>query len=168
VRLIALFSLAAMVALALQTTLASLLPAAMLMPNLALILAVNLGLRYHTAGAALTAFAIGYATDAFSGNQLGVNALLFTLVFGLTYWFSRSVFSTGAGVGAIAVFGGVFVCDYGNYLASSGWTAPVRLPVGMPTVFVQAIMTTLCAPPIFALMWQARKLVGLRQRGARE
>src|ERR1700732_535880 len=113
-----LFTLAAMAALAIQPTVSGLLPNSLLMPNLALVLAVNLGLRHHSAAAALTAFAIGYATDAFSGNQLGLNALLFTLIFVLTSWFSRSVFSTGAGVGAIAVFSGAVLCDLGNYFVS--------------------------------------------------
>ena len=163
-----LFTLAAMAALAIQTTVSGLLPNSLLMPNLALVLAVNLGLRHHSAAAALTAFAIGYATDAFSGNQLGLNALLFTLIFVLTSWFSRSVFSTGAGVGAIAVFSGAVICDLGNYFVSSGWKPPVGLPILMPAVLAQATLTTLCAPLVFGLMWQATRLIGLRQRGAHE
>ena len=167
-RLIALFSLAAMVALVLQTALSSLLPAVFLIPNLALILVVNLGLRHHSVGAALTAFGIGYATDAFSGNQLGLHALLFTAIFVLTYWFSRAVFSAGAGVGAIAVFGGVIICDLGNYFISSGWVSPVRLPLIMPAILAQAAITTVCAPVVFGLMWQGSRMIGLRQRLARE
>ena len=157
-----------MVALTVQTVVAGLLPAAFLVPNLALILVVNLGLRHHSAGAALAAFGIGYATDAFSGNQLGMHAFLFTAIFLLTYWFARTVFSSGAGVGALAVFGGVIICDLGNYFFSSGWVAPVRLPAIMPTVLVQAAITTACAPAVFGLMWQATRIIGLRQRLARE
>ena len=157
-----------MVALAVQTTLSGWLPVTFLIPNLALILAVNLGLRHRTVGAALTAFAIGYATDAFSGNQLGLYALLFTLTFVLTNWFTRSVFSAGAGVGAIAVFGGVVFCDLGNYFISSGWMSPARLPVLMPAVLVQAAITTVWAPVVFGLMWRGTRLIGLRQRGAHE
>ncbi len=163
-----LFTLVAMIALALQTTIPNLLPAAVLMPNLVLILAVNLGLRHHTASAALTAFAMGYATDAFAGSQLGLNALLFTLIFALTYWTSRSLFSAGSGVGAIAVFGGVILSDFGNYFVTSGWMPPAHLAVLMPSIIVQAIVTTLCAFPIFAMMGQATRLIGLRQRGPRE
>lgn len=80
-RLIGVFSIATLIALALQTTFTRLLPFDVLMPNLALVLAVNLGLRYYSAAAALMAFGIGYATDTFSGGQLGLNALLFILVF---------------------------------------------------------------------------------------
>ncbi|HVN91923.1 MAG TPA: hypothetical protein VMT61_19060 [Candidatus Binataceae bacterium] len=167
-RLFALFSLAAMVALALQTTLSSLLPTAFLIPNLALILVVNLGLRHHTVGAALAAFGIGYATDAFSGSQLGLHALLFTAIFIVTYWFSRAVFSAGAGVGAIAVFGGVVLCDLGNYSISSGWVSPMSLPATMPAILLQAAITTAWAPLVFGLMWQATRIIGLRQRLARE
>src|SRR5258708_26483557 len=163
-----LVTLVAMVALALQTTIPHLLPLAMLMPNLVLILAVNLGMRHHTMSAALTAFAIGYATDAFAGSQLGLNELLFTLVFALTYWISRSLFSAGSGVGAIAVFGGVIFCDFGNYFVSSGWMPPAHLAVLMPSIIVQSVVTTLCAFPVFAMMGQVGRLIGLRQRGSRE
>lgn len=163
-----LFTLVAMVALALQTTIPNLLPAAALMPNLVLILTVNLGLRHHTASAALTAFAIGYATDAFAGTQLGLNALIFTLIFALTYWMSRSLFSAGAGVGAIAVFGGVILSDFGDYFVSSGWMPPGHLTVMMPAIILQAMVTTLCAVPVFALMAQATRLIGLRHRRPRE
>ncbi len=157
-----------MVALGLQTAISHLLPAAFLVPDLALILVVNLGLRHHSAGAALAAFGIGYATDAFSGNQLGLHAFLFTAIFILTYWFSRGVFSAGAGVGAIAVFGGVILCDLGNYFISSGWVSPVRVPLLMPAILMQAALTTIWAPLVFGLMGQATRIIGLRQRLARE
>ena len=64
-RLFGVFAIATLVALALQTTIPRLLPFDILVPDLTLVLAVDLGLRYHGMAAALTAFAIGYATDAF-------------------------------------------------------------------------------------------------------
>ena len=51
------------------------------MPDLVLILAVDLGLGIMRALAPLMAFAMGYATDALSGSQLGLNAFTVTLIF---------------------------------------------------------------------------------------
>ena len=95
--MIAVFSLATIIALALQTTVTRLLPFAILMPNLALVLVVNLGLRYYSAAAAVMAFGIGYATDSFSGGRLGLNAALFIVVFIATYGLSRAVLSRSSG-----------------------------------------------------------------------
>jgi cell shape-determining protein MreD len=166
VRLIGIFSVATLIALALQTTIPRLLPIGMLMPDLALVLAVDLGLRHHGAAAALMAFGIGYATDAFAGSQLGLNALLFVMVFILTYWLARGFFSAGPGLGVAAVFGGVMLCDYGNYLAGSGWTADTS-GLLLPTTLLQASVTALCAPAVFALMRMLTRWAGLRERSGR-
>jgi rod shape-determining protein MreD len=168
VRLLILFSIATFIALALQTSLPHLLPLGMFVPDLALILAVDLGLRHHTAIAALLAFGIGYATDAFSGTQLGLNALMLTFVFLMAYWLSRSLISAGTAVGVIAVFVGVIFSDFGSYIASSGWTAPDRVGALMPPVLMQAAITALLSPPVFTIMGWAARMAGLRHRGARE
>jgi rod shape-determining protein MreD len=168
VRLIGVFSLATLIALALQTTVTRLLPFDVLMPNLALVLAVNLGLRFHNAAAALMAFGIGYATDTFSGGQLGLNALLFSLVFILTYGLSRSLLSSTSMIGVVAVFAAVIFIDLGNALAAADWARSENLGLAMPAILIQAAITALCAPPVFAMMAGASRLVGLRQRGSRE
>jgi rod shape-determining protein MreD len=165
--LIVVFSIATVIALAFQTSFVRLLPADVLMPNLVLVLAVNLGLRYYSAAAAMMAFGIGYATDAFSGGQLGINALLFSLVFILTYGLSRTLLSSSSAIGLIAAFGGVVFIDLGNFmvtdLASRGSLGPA-----IPAILIQAAITALCAPAIFAFMAGTTRLVGLRQRGWRE
>jgi rod shape-determining protein MreD len=168
VRLIGVFSLATIIALALQTTVARLLPFDVLMPNLALVLTVNLGLRYYSAAAALMAFGIGYATDTFSGGQLGLNAFLFCLVFILTYGLARFLLSSTAVIGVIAVFAAVILVDLGNALAAADWVRGHSLDLAMPAVLIQAAITALCAPPVFALMARATRLLGLRQRGVRD
>lgn len=167
-RLIGLFSLATIIALALQTTVTRLLPFDVLMPNLALVLTVNLGLRYYSAAAALMAFGIGYATDTFSGGQLGLNALLFCLVFILTYGLARSLLSSTAVIGVIAVFAAVILVDLGTALAATDWARSQSLGLAMPAILVQAAITALCAPPVFAVMARGTRLLGLRQRGLRE
>lgn len=163
-----LFTIATLIALILQTTIPRLLPFEILVPELTLILVVDLGLRYHGIPAALAAFAIGYATDAFSGNQLGLNAVLFTAVFILTYGLSRAVFSPGRVLGVMAVFGGVLFCALGTYLAGAGWTGSENAALVTPAILIQAALTALCAPAIFAMMDGAAWMTGLRRSSSRE
>jgi rod shape-determining protein MreD len=165
VRLLLLFSLAAFVALVLQTMLPRLLPLGILVPDFVLILAVDLGMRHPRALTALMAFAMGYAVDAFSGFELGLNALLLTLVFIFAYWLSR-VISTSTSIGVMAVFAGVIFCDVGNYLISSGFAPPDRLHALMPAVLIQAGVTALLTPSVFRITGWAARTVGLRTLSA--
>ena len=167
-RLIGIFSIAAFIALALQTTVPRLLPIAALFPDLVLILAVDLGLRHYGMVAAVMAFVIGYATDAFSGSQLGMNALMLTLVFLLAYWLSRVLISHSAAIGAVAVFGGVILQNIGVYLLSSGFSAPVNLGGVIAPTLLQAAVTALFTPWVFGMTGWATSVVGLRQHGQRE
>jgi rod shape-determining protein MreD len=167
VRLLILFSIATLIALALQTSIIHLLPVGMFVPDLVLILVVDLGLRHHGVLAALMAFAIGYATDAFSGSQLGLNALMLTLVFLLAYWLSRSLISTNTAVGVIAVFIGVILADLGTYLITSS-RATLSMGTLAGPVLAQAAITALLSPWIFAAMRLATRTVGLRPRGSRD
>jgi rod shape-determining protein MreD len=164
VRLLLLFSLAAFVALAFQTVLPRVLPFGILVPELVLILAVDLGLRHPGVLTAMMAFAMGYAVDAFSGVQLGLNALLLTMVFLLAYWLSRVLISTSTAIGVLAVFAGVIFSDVGNYLVSSGFAPPERLGTLMPAVLIQAGITALLTPWVFGAMGWATRLAGLRAR----
>lgn len=167
-RLIGVFSIATLVALTLQTTIPRLLPIGALFPDLVLILAVDLGLRHYGVVAALMAFAIGYATDAFSGSQLGLNALMLTLVFVLAYWLSRSLISNSPAIGAVAVFAGVILQNVGGYLVSSGFAMPINLGAVMLPTLLQAAISSLMTPGVFGVTGWATGLVGLRQRGQRE
>jgi len=166
VRLLLLFSLAAFVALTLQTALPRLLPLGILVPDLVLILAVDLGLRHPRVLTALMAFAMGYAVDAFSGVELGLNALLLTMVFVFAYWLSRVLVSTSTAIGVIAVFGGVIFSDIGNYLITSRFALADRLHALMPAVLIQAAITALLTPSVFRLTEWAARTMGLRTRGA--
>jgi rod shape-determining protein MreD len=166
VRLLLLFSLATFVALVLQTTLPRLLPLGILAPDLVLILAVDLGMRHPRALTALMAFAMGYAVDAFSGVELGLNALLLTMAFMWAYWLSRALISTSTAVGALAVFVGVIFSDIGNYLISSGFTSADRLRALIPAVLIQAAITALLTPSVFRIIGWAARGVGLRMPSA--
>ena len=106
-RLIVLFAVATVVALALQTSSRSGCRSSALVPDLVLILAVDLGLRQHSALAPVLAFAMGYATDAFSGSQLGLNAFTMTLIFLLSYELSSHAWVGGHElIGPLTVFVG--------------------------------------------------------------
>jgi rod shape-determining protein MreD len=166
VRLLLLFSLATFVALALQTTLPRVLPFGILVPELVVILAVDLGLRHPGVLTAMMAFAMGYAVDTFSGVQLGLNALMLTMVFLLAYWLSRVLISTSTAIGVLAVFVGVILSDLGNYLLSSGFELPDRLRALMPPVLIQAAVTALLTPAVLGAMGWATRMTGLRARAA--
>jgi rod shape-determining protein MreD len=168
VRLFVVFSIATFFALAIQTTLPHLLPVGILVPDLALILAVDLGMRHHDAISAVMAFGIGYATDAFSGTHLGLNAFLLTAVFLMAYWMSRSLISAGTIIGVIAVFVGVILSDLGNYLIGSWMGAPVSMAALLPPVLAQAAITALLAPWVLGMMDWATRMAGLRRYGAHE
>jgi rod shape-determining protein MreD len=165
VRLLLLFSLATFIALFLQTALPRLLPLGIFVPDLVLILAVDLGIRHPRMLTVLMAFAMGYAVDAFSGGELGLNALLLVIVYVFAHWLSRVLTSTSTLIGVAAVFAGVIFSDIGNYLISSGFASAGRFQALMPPVLIQAAVTALLTPSVFRMTGWATYTVGLRAHG---
>ncbi len=157
-----------LVALAFETAIPHLMPTPVLIPNLIVILAVDLGLRHRSAMAAVLAFAMGYATDAFSGTHLGVNAFLVTLVFLLAYEVSRRLLVINTLVGAVAVFAGVMLTAVGGLALGSGFDALGQAGSLMPALFFQALLTAVISPFIFALLDLCKRTIGLRAGAARE
>src|SRR5690348_1620949 len=123
-------------------------------------------MRHPGAFTAVMAFGMGYAVDAFSGVDLGLNALLLTLVFAFAYWLSRLVMSTSTAVAVMAVFAGVIFSDIGNYLISSGFASADRLHALMPAVLIQAAVTALLTPSVFRLTGWVTRSAGLRVHDA--
>jgi cell shape-determining protein MreD len=162
VRLIVLFSLAGFVALAIQTSLPRWLPAWLLVPDLVLALAVNLGLKHHGVLAAAVAFALGYAMDAFSGLHIGLNAFVVTLLFLLAYELSQHVVAGGAWVGAALVFAGVVFRALGVNLD----VVPTRTAVCQ--VLLQAVLSAALTPAVFRLLTAGKRILGLPDRVLRE
>lgn len=162
-RLVALFAALTFVALALQTTAARWLPLSALVPDFVLILAVDLGLRHRRALALVMAFAMGYAMDAFSGAQLGVNTFVVTFVFLMAYEVGAHTTAVGARAGAVLVFLAVLVQNLGGYLIDSQFRAPAQLGMLLPGALLQAALTALVAPPVFALIARLRVAIGLSQ-----
>ncbi len=156
-----LFAIATYIALLIQTAVPLWFPFRALIPNLIIILTVDLGLRHHGAIPALIAFAIGYATDAMSGTTLGMNAFLMTGVFLLTYEISRRLLVTNALVGATVVFFAVMLAGFGAIAITSGRGAGIAISAAMPTLALQALISAIIAPIVFSLMSGSMRMVGL-------
>jgi rod shape-determining protein MreD len=160
-----LFAVATIVALWLQTEVRLWLPAGALFPDLVLILVVDLGLRQHNAISPALAFAMGYATDACSGSQLGLNAFLMTLIFLLSYELSRHVWVTGRIIAPLTVLLAELLKTLGAMAVTSGVAAVANLkPSAMRLIAFQALLTMLVAPVIFAILDAGKRALRLPVR----
>lgn len=167
-RLTLLFAIFAVLGLAFETAIPHLISFRALIPNLMVILAVDLGFRHYSAGAAMLAFAIGYATDTFSGSQPGINAFTTTLVFLISYEISSRLLVTNAAVGATVVFFGVMFTAILSILISAGSAALESAGAMLPDLLLHAGISALCAPMIFTMLAGAKRMVGLPAVAARE
>jgi rod shape-determining protein MreD len=166
--LAALFTLLTFLALAIQTIASRWLPLSALVPELVLILAVDLGLRHRRALAPVMAFAMGYAMDSFSGSQLGLNAFTVTLVFLMAYEAGLHLNAADMQAGAVLVFIAVLLQSLGGLLIGSQFHASDQFWTLVPSALLQAFVTALLAPPVFALLARANRMLGLGpQRGTR-
>jgi rod shape-determining protein MreD len=168
VRLVALYAIATLIALALETTIPLWLPIGVLTPNLILILAVDLGMKHHGALGAIMAFAMGYAIDSFSGTHLGLNALMLTFTYVIAYGLSRYLISTSSAIGVIVVLVGATITGLANSLTNAGLDSSSAGLALLPRLAASAAVSALLAPWIFSLMSMAKRAVGLRIRPVRE
>jgi rod shape-determining protein MreD len=168
VRLVALYAIATLIALALETTIPLWLPIGVLTPNLILILAVDLGMKHHGALGAIMAFAMGYAIDSFSGTHLGLNALMLTFTYVIAYGLSRYLISTSSAIGVIVVLVGATITGLANSLTNAGLDSSSAALALLPRLAASAAVSALLAPWIFSLMSMAKRAVGLRIRPVRE
>ncbi len=149
-RLVALFAIATYLALLIQTAVPLWIPFRPVIPNLIIILTVDLGLRHHSALTALIAFSVGYATDALSGTHLGMNAFLTTLIFLLTYQMSSRLLVTNALIGAIAVFFAAMLAGLGTVVFTAGRGAAEAIKIVLPGLRAGVNHRT-CRPPCVCL-----------------
>ncbi len=163
-----LFAIFCYLALAIETAVPYFLHLRFLIPNLVVILAVDLGLRHRGAAPAVLAFAMGYAVDAFSGSALGVNAFLMTAIYLGTYEISSRLLVTNAMVGATFVFLGTIVAALGDLGLSAGAAGVQAWSAMLPTIVAQAAITALVAPIVFSILSSAKRTVGLPVAAARE
>lgn len=168
-RLAALFILAAVVALALQSSALHWLMLGALVPDLILILVVDLGLKHHGAGAALLAFAMGLATDALSGSRVGLNAFMVTLVFLLCYELSRHLWVASSSVASIAVFFAVVIKDLGILTVTGSFNGLGGAdPIMIRMILMQAVLTALLALLVFPVLDSGKRLLRLPRHAERE
>jgi rod shape-determining protein MreD len=166
--LVALFAVLTLIALAIQTTASRWLPLSALVPDLVLVLAVDLGLRHRRALAPIIAFAMGYAMDSFSGSQVGVNTFVVTLTYLLAYEVATHTSATGTESGAVLAFIAVLMQSLGGFLISTQFRAPGQLWGLVPAALLQATVTAVIAAPVFALTAGLKRIMGLsHQRSAR-
>ena len=163
-----LFGFLAFLALALETAVPYWFSLRILVPNLIVILAVDLGLRHHGALPVALAFAMGYATDAFAGTTLGLNAMLITIVYLLAYGVSTRLMVTTAFVGAVIVFFGTLFTIFGALALGSGFSALSMASRLYPQFAVEAAISAVFAPIVFALLGSLKRLAGLPVGPARE
>jgi rod shape-determining protein MreD len=168
VRLVALYAIVTLIALALETTLPHWLPLGMLTPNLVLILAVDVGMKHHGALGAMLAFGMGYAIDSFSGTHLGLNAFMLTLIYVIAYGLSRYLISTSATIGAILVFFGAILTGLANSVGNAGFELPSGAVGIIPRLALQGAISALLTPFVFSLITWGRRMVGLRARSVRD
>jgi rod shape-determining protein MreD len=167
-RLILLFGLFAILGLAFETATPHLISVRSIVPNLIVILAVDLGLRHHGVLPALMAFAMGYATDALAGSKPGLNAFMVTLVFLLSYEISSRMLVTNAFVGATVVFFAVIATSLGAIAIVGGFQAFSDTGAIIPSIVLQAGISALVAPIVFSILAGSKRMIGLPATAERE
>jgi rod shape-determining protein MreD len=160
--LLSLVMITAVLGVLLQTTVLHLLPLASIMPDFVVILCVYLALHEHSVTGTLGAFLLGYFTDSFSGNVLGLHAFAMSLVFLLVYLLARQLWMDNV-VANVAV---VFAASLLNALAVAILVA-VYLSADYPwnhlfsTVWIEAAIAALFSPFVFSLLDAGRRMWGL-------
>lgn len=165
-RLILLFAVFAVLGLAFESAVPHLIYFRHLVPNLIIILVVDLGLRHHGVLPAIMAFVMGYATDALAGSHPGLNAFMMTMVFLVSYEVSTRLMVTNSFVGATLVFFSVI----GVALATIAMTSGVNALSGslLPGLTLEAFITALVAPVMFSILSGSKRLMGLPAGAGRD
>ena len=160
-RLVLLFAVFVVLGLAFES-------AGALIPNLIIILAVDLGLRHHGVLPAILAFAMGYATDAMAGSHPGLNAFMMTMVFLVSYEISTRLMVTNAGVGATVVFFSVIATALATVAMANGFGALSSTAPMLPALILQAFITAIVAPIVFSILAAIKRLTGMTPKSGRE
>jgi rod shape-determining protein MreD len=167
-RLILLFAVFVVLGLAFESAVPHLVSLHGLIPNLIIILAVDLGLRHHGVLPAIIAFAMGYATDALSGSNPGVNAFMMTMVFLVSHEISTRLMVANAFVGATVVFFAVILTALATIAFANGFNALSDTGPMLPRLMLEAAISAIVAPFVFAMLAGGKRLTGLPARAARE
>jgi rod shape-determining protein MreD len=167
-RLVLLFAVFVVLGLAFESAGARIFSFRALIPNLIIILAVDLGLRHHGVLPAILAFAMGYATDAMAGSHPGLNAFMMTMVFLVSYEISTRLMVTNAGVGATVVFFSVIATALATVAMANGFGALSSTGPMLPALILQAFITAIVAPIVFSILATIKRLTGMTPKSGRE
>jgi rod shape-determining protein MreD len=167
-RLILLFAAFVVLGLAIESAVPHLVTFRDLVPNLIIILAVDLGLRHHGVLPAILAFAMGYATDALAGSHPGLNAFMTTMVFLVSYEISIRLTITNAFVGSTLVFFAVIATALATVAIANGVGALSDTGVLLPGLALEALISAIVAPFIFSILAATKRLTGLPAKAERE
>ena len=165
-RLILLFAVFTVVGLAIESATPHLISFRPLIPNLIIILAVDLGMRHHGALPAIIAFGMGYATDALAGSHPGLNALMMTMVFLVSYEISTRLMTANAFVGATIVFFSVIATTLATIAMADGFNS-ISGSI-MPRLTLGAFISAIVTPLIFSMLAASKRLTGLTDRLGRD
>lgn len=162
-RSIALFTLIALLAVVLQTSVLPVMRVGRETPDLLLIICVYLGLHQHTMFGALGAFLLGYLQDAFSGGVIGLNAFGMCLVFTVVYLTSRRLWVDNA-ISKIVV---VFLASMVKTAAILGLVAvfmSVELwrPI-LSSLLFDATLAAILSPAVFAILSRTQLLAQVQE-----
>jgi len=167
-RVAILFGVATLIALTIQTSIPLWFPVRSLVPNLIVVLAVDLGMRNHGAVAVAVAFAMGYATDAVAGVHLGLNALLMTIIYFFGYELSSRLLVTNVFVASILVFAGALFAGLSAVAIDAWANAGDAIFANISSLMLQALISALLAPIVFGMLSRGRRIVGLPDKAERE
>ena len=167
-RLILLFAAFVLLGLAFESAVPHLVSFRALIPNLIIILVVDLGLRHHGVLPAMLAFAMGYATDALAGSHPGLNAFMMTMVFVVSYEISTRLMVTNALVGATVVFFGVIATALATVALADGFSELSHTGALLPGLTLKAAISAIVAPLIFSMLAASKRMTGLPARAMRE
>lgn len=157
--------LAGAIAVALESSLARDVPFLPAAPDLALVLAVYLGLHEHSAWGAIGAFLLGYLIDTTTGPAPGLNCLTTTLVFGVVYLLSRRLWmeNPASNVAAVALGEGVKVAVALLYFAGLYRHEVPWLRLGR-VLGLEAALALACTPIVFGLIDAQLSAFGVAKR----
>ena len=161
----AVLAVAGAIAGALESSLAHDVPFLPAAPDLALVIAVYLGLHEHSVGGAVGAFLLGYLIDTTTGPAPGLNCLTTTLVFGVVYLLSRRLWmeNPASNVAAVALGEGVKVAASLLFFAVLYRHEVPWLRVGR-LLGIEALLAMACAPFVFGLIDAQLSAVGAGKR----
>jgi len=154
----AIYVLTGSVALLLQTTVLHTLTGDRVIPDLALILCVFLGLREHSVAGATGAFLLGYLLDSFSGSLVGLNAFAMTTVYTMVYLISRRLWMDNALSSIAMVFLGTVVKGFAILAALAAYLSVERLSLGaVQMLLAEALLAAAITPLVFGVIrWEQR------------